>query len=156
MMAIPKDYLQPTETQDATETQFVDQVLEGWAKWARNTGVDQRATTFNDLWPTPTIIEISTYVLELTDENFCLIDSKIAHLPRRLHAIVFIEYMGPEPTAKQRAARIGLAYLAYRQRLHAAQWTLFASLLPYMEALKHNASVTSIKNAARFRTKAIV
>jgi hypothetical protein len=156
MMAITRDYLEPTDTKDATETQFIDQLLEGWAKWARNTGVDQRATTFADLWPTPTIIELGTYVLELTDENFCLIDHKVAHLPRRLHAIVYVEYMGSEPTAKQRAARMGLAYLAYRQRLHAAQWALYAALSEYLEALRHNASVTAIKHAARFRTKDLV
>lgn len=146
-MAIHRDYLEPTDTQDATETQFIDQLLEGWAKWARNTGVDQRATIFGDLWPTPTIVEVSTYVLELTEENFCLIDHKIAHLPRRLHAIVFIEYMAMEPTAKQRAAKMGLAYLAYRQRLHAAQWALYAALADHIEALRHNATVTAVKTA---------
>lgn len=155
-MAITHDWLEPTDTKDASETQFIDQLLEGWAKWARNTGVDQRATTFGDLWPTPTIIEVGTYVLELSDENFCLVDGRIAHLPRRLHSIVFIEYMGPGPSAKQRADRMGLAYLAYRQRLHAAQWALFASLMPHIETLRSNASVNSVKYADRFRTKAIV
>jgi hypothetical protein len=155
MMAIAHDWLEPTETKDANETKFVDQLLEGWAKWARNTGIDQRPTAAGDLWQIQSIVEVGTYVLELTDANFVLVDQKIAHLPRRLHAVVFVEYMGPEPSAKEKAARMGLAYLAYRQRLHAAQWALYASLMYYIEDLKRNATVNAVKNADRFRTKGI-
>lgn len=155
-MAVMHDYLEPTDTKDATETQFIDRVLEGWAKWARNSGINQRPVAFGQMFKSPTIIEIGDYVLELTDENFLLVDQKVAILPRRLHAIVFVEYTGPGPSSKERAARMGLAYLAYRQRLHAAQWALYASLMPYVDALKRNSSVNAVKYAARFRTKAIV
>lgn len=153
-MAI-KYYPEPAEPKDASETKFIDRVLEGWAKWARNSGINQQPVAFGQMFKSPAIIEVGDYVLELTDDNFCLVDNKIAHLPRRLHAIVFVEYMGPGPSSKERAARMGLAYLAYRQRLHAAQWTLYANLLPHVDALKRNASVNAIKNAAKFRTKGI-
>jgi hypothetical protein len=154
-MAITHDYREPTDTKDATETQFIDRVLEGWAKWARNSGINQRPVAFGQMFKSPTIIEVGDYVLELSDENFCLVDGKIAHLPRRLHAIVFVEYMGPGPSSKEKAGRMGLAYLAYRQRLHAAQWALYASLLPYVESLKRNAGVNAVKFADKFRTRPV-
>jgi hypothetical protein len=156
VMAITHDWLTPTETKDATETQFIDRLLEGWAKWSRNTGIDQRPTAAGDLWQIQAIIELGDYVLELTDENFVIVDQKVAVLPRRLHAIVFVEYLGPGPSSKQRAERIGLTYLAYRQRLHAAHWTLYASLSPHIERLRQNATVNAIKNAARFRSRGLV
>lgn len=128
-MAITRDYLEPTDTQDSNETKFVDQLLEGWAKWARNSGIDQRPTCAGQLWQIQAIIEATTHVMQLTDDAFTLVDQKIAHLPRRLHAVVFVEYMGPG-TSEHKARRMGLNRIAYRQRLHAAQWTLFAALVP--------------------------
>lgn len=135
-MAIAHDWLEPTDTKDVSETQFVDQLLEGWAKWARNTGVDQRPTQAGDLWQIQTIIEATTHILELSDDAFTLVDQKIAHLPRRLHGIVFVEYMGHGST-EQKAVHIGLNRLGYRQRLHAAQWALFAALTPHIHWKEH-------------------
>ncbi|HEY3678983.1 MAG TPA: hypothetical protein VGL45_09705 [Bradyrhizobium sp.] len=151
-MAITRDYLEPTETQDASETKFIDQLLEGWAKWARNSGVDQRPTAAGDLWQIETMFEIGTYVLELVDDNFVLVDQKIALLPRRLNQVVFIEYMGAGPS-KAKAQQIGLAYLAYRQRLHAAQWSLHTLLSEFIDQLRLNATVSDVKKALRYRGK---
>lgn len=131
-MAIAKDYLEPTDTQDASETKFIDQLLEGWAKWARNTGIDQRPTSAGDLWQIQAIIEARTHVLQITDDGFTLVDQRIAMLPGRLRGVVFIEYMD-SGTSEHKARRLGLNRLSYRQRLHAAQWTLFASLLPEID-----------------------
>lgn len=132
LMPITRDYLEPTETQDASETKFIDQLLEGWAKWARNSGIDQRPTCAGDLWQIQAIIEAGTYVMQITDDGFTLVDQRIAMLPHRLRGIVFIEYMGAG-TSEHKAGRLGLNRLAYRQRLHAAQWALFASLLPEID-----------------------
>jgi hypothetical protein len=153
-MAIAHDWLEPTDTQDHCETKFVDQLLEGWAKWARDTGIDQRPTPAGDLWQIQSIIEIGTYVLELNDASFVLIDQTIAALPARLKQIVFIEYMDQRPS-RAKAKSIGLMHLAYRQRLHAAQWVLHAGLISYIDDLRRNATVNAVKNADRFRTKAV-
>lgn len=133
MMAIQRDYLEPTETQHACETKFIDQLLEGWAKWARNSGIDLRPTCAGDLWQIQAMIEASTYVMTLTHDAFTLVDGRIAHLPRRLYLIIFVEYMR-QGTSEQKAKSMGLNRMAYRQRLHAAQWTLFASLQPDIDA----------------------
>jgi hypothetical protein len=153
-MVIPRDYLEPTNTEDASETRFIDQLLEGWAKWAHNTGVDQRPTAAGDLWQIQAIIGSGEWVIELYDDNFVLIDQKIALLPRRLNQIVFIEYMAEEP-GRAKAAKMGLAYLAYRQRLHAAQWALHALLADFIEQLKINATVNAVKKATRRRGRGL-
>lgn len=132
-MAITKDYLEPTDTQDASETKFVDQLLEGWAKWAKNTGIDLRPTCAGDLWQIQAMIDAGTYVMRLTEDAFTLVDRRIAKLPGRLRGIVFIEYMA-SGNSEEKSRRLGLNRLAYRQRLHAAQWTLFASLLPEIDS----------------------
>jgi hypothetical protein len=131
-MAIARDYLAPTDTQDASETKFIDRLLEGWAKWARNTGIDQRPTCAGDLWQIQAIIEVGTYVMQITDDGFTLVDQRIANLPGRLRGIVFVEYMAAG-TSEHKAHRLGLNRLGYRQRLHAAQWTLYANLLPEID-----------------------
>jgi hypothetical protein len=128
-MPITRDYLEPTDTQDASETKFIDQVLEGWADWARQVGIDQRPTPAGELWQIQAIIEMKDYVFQLTDAGFVLVDQRIAVLPRRLRATIFIEYT-TAGTSDHKARRMGLNRAAYRQRLHAAQWALFASLLP--------------------------
>jgi hypothetical protein len=151
LMPITRDYLEPTDTEHASETKLMDQFLEGWAKWARATGIDQRPTPAGDLWQIQTMIEAATYVLELNDANFILIDQHIARLPQRLHAVVFVEYLGPGATGKQKAERMGLQHFAYRQRLHAAQWALYASLLGFIDDLKANATVNAVKTATRYR-----
>jgi hypothetical protein len=153
-MAIEHDYLRPTETQDATETQFIDQLLEGWAKWAHNTGVDQRPTAAGDLWQIQAIIGSGEWVIELYDDNFVLVDQKIALLPHRLNQIVFVEYTEDGP-ARSKAQKMGLAYLAYRQRLHAAQWALHTLLAQFIEQLKLNATVNDVKKALRGRPRGI-
>ena len=131
-MAIAHDYLEPTETQHACETKFIDQVLEGWADWARQVGIDQRPKPAGELWQIQAIIEAKDYVFQLTDAGFVLVDRMIARLPRRLKEAVFAEYVS-HGSSDQKARRIGLSRLAFRQRLHAAQWALFASLMPEID-----------------------
>lgn len=130
-MAIAQDWLEPTETQDASETQFIDRLLEGWARWVSTNGVNLQPTPVGFLWRIPNLIIIG-HELVLSDDGFTLIDQRIAILPGRLRGIVFIEYRS-QGTSEQKAKRIGLNRLGYRQRLHAAQWTLFASLGPAVD-----------------------
>lgn len=152
MSPIVRDYFEPTETQHASETKFIDQVLEGWAKWAKNTGVDQRPTAAGDLWQIQAIIGAGEWVIELCDDNFVLIDQKIALLPYRLNQIVRVEYMDGGPS-RVKAKRMGIAYLAYRQRLHAAQWALYTLLADDIERLRINATESNVKKAMRTRGK---
>jgi hypothetical protein len=132
MMAIAHDWLEPTETKDASETQFIDRVLEGWAAWARNTGIDLRPTSAGDLWQISTMIEARDYVLVMTDDAFVIVDQQVARLPRRLRLVVTVEYQDSR-SSDQKAKGVGLNRLAYRQRLHAAQWSLFTALLPSLD-----------------------
>lgn len=132
MMAIAHDWLEPTETKDASETQFIDRVLEGWAAWARNTGIDLRPTSAGDLWQISTMIEARDYVLVMTDDAFVIVDQQVARLPRKLGLTVTLEYQDGR-TSEQKARALGLNRLGYRQRLHAAQWILFTALLPSLD-----------------------
>ena len=117
--------------------------------------MDQRPTAAGDLWQIQAIIGSGEWVVELYDDNFVLIDQSIALLPRRLNQIVFIEYMDEGP-ARSKAQTMGLAYLAYRQRLHAAQWALHTLLGGFIEQLKPNATVNAVKKAlTRARGKGI-
>jgi hypothetical protein len=131
-MSIARDYLLPTDTQDASETQLVDRLLVGWGAWARNDGIDLRPVAFGDLWQIQAIIEAREYVLQLTDDAFTYVDQHVAVLPRRLRVTVFCEYLEDGPPG-EKPRRLGLSRIAYRQRLHAAQWALFTSLLPALD-----------------------
>lgn len=126
MMAISHDWLEPTETEDHCETQYIDRLLDDWGKWQRNNGVRLSATAAGQVLG----INASAgrvWDLTITDDQFTLVDRGIARLPKRLKVIVFLEYVmsGPQP---EKWGRSGLNRLAYRQRLHAAQWALFTSL----------------------------
>lgn len=154
LMAIAHDYLEPTDTGSHSETKFIDQLLEGWGKWSRATGVDQRPVQTGDLWQIQQIIDVGTYVLKVMDDWFVLTDKSVSSLPYRLKQIVVTEYIYPM-SSRTKAREMGLSHLAYRQRLHAAQWTVFAYLEPWIVQIKRNADVNAVKNAARFRTKPV-
>lgn len=109
------------------ETSFIDQILCGWAHWSRSTGIDLRATQTGHLWQISTLIDEKDYHIQLTDDAFVSIDQAIAKLPHRLYTIVLTEYQDSRPSYLK-ARKLGLNRLAYRQRLHAAQWTLYAAL----------------------------
>ncbi len=128
-----RDYLEPTETQDNFETKFVDRVLEGWARWSHSDGIDLRPVAMGDLWPVQVIIEAREHVLELCDDEWLDVDSAVATLPKRLKSVVFVEYRY-EGSSGEKARLVGLTRLAYRQRLHAAQWALFTKLQPHLDA----------------------
>lgn len=128
---IVHDWLEPTDTDDATETQYIDHLLDDWGHWQRNNGVRLSATAAGQ------VLGINTsngrvWDLTITDDQFTQLDRSIARLPSRLKAIVFLEYiaMGPQP---EKWGRSGLNRLAYRQRLHAAQWALFTSLVDVID-----------------------
>lgn len=125
-MAIAHDWLEPTETKDAHETQFIDRVLEGWGRWIRTDGIDLRPTPVGFVWRIPSILFVG-HELVITDDAFVLVDQGIARLPDRLRQIVFIEYT-MEDDGRAKWDWLRLKRLAYRQRLHAAQWALFSVL----------------------------
>lgn len=108
------------------ETEFIDRLLEDWGKWQRNNGVRLSATAAGQ------VLGINStagrvWDLTITDDQFTQIDRGIAHLPRRLKVIVFLEYVAAG-SQSDKWGQSGLNRLAYRQRLHAAQWALFTSL----------------------------
>lgn len=131
---IVRDYLEPTETQDHTETQLIDHVLEGWGKWAQRGNVHLQPTAAGYIWRIPDLLT-RNHELVLSDDKFEVVDRQVALLPQRLATVIFIEYCrsDEEATSERKAARAGLKRIGYRQRLHAAQWTLFSSLRPWLD-----------------------
>lgn len=134
-MTVVRDYREPTNTEDAQETRFIDKLLEGWAKWAISSGINQRPTPAGDLWQIQVIIDPETHILELSDDAFTLVDQKIAGMQKqypRLGQIIHVEYRS-SGTSENKALRIGLNRFGYRQRLHVAQWFLFDKLCAYIK-----------------------
>lgn len=116
------------------EVFFVDRLLEGWAWYARNTGLPRLTTkcSLGSLQKADDQGEASAArarVLELTDGQFLLIDQTVASLPKALRRIVWGEYWHPAPL-KVKARRASLTVLEYRQRLNAARWAVYVSLQP--------------------------
>lgn len=120
---------------DPVETKYVDILLEGWAKWARG----ERGP----VPPTPAGIVLRIpfereprYELRISDDEFTLVDARVAQIADRLRQIVELEYRGffrgrrHLLSQEEKWHRLGLKRIAYRQRLHAAQWTLYSNLLP--------------------------
>lgn len=122
------------EPHDNAETKYVDRLLEGWAKWSQSSGIDQRPTSFGKLWHIHSVEEMG-HELVISDDQFLVIDQCVASLHHRLRGVVYVEYLG-YGTGEDKARRFGLKYTAYRQRLHAAQWTLFAFLEPEIDVLR--------------------
>jgi hypothetical protein len=138
-MVIAHDYLEPTETQHNSETKFVDRLLEGWAMWVRRDGIDLRPTPIGFVWRIPGVLLLGQEIV-ITDDGFVLVDQGIAHLPGRLRSVVRIEYVESDLEV-EKWRQLGLNRLAYRQRLHAAQWTLFSFLLPDIDNWRQKFSV---------------
>lgn len=133
-MAIVRDYLTPTETQDHAETRIIDLVLEGWGKWAQRGDVHLQPIAVGFIWRIPDLLT-AHHELVLSNNKFQVVDREVAHLPEKLRGVVFIEYLrsDEEATSERKAKRAGLNRLGYRQRLHSAQWTLFTSLRNHLD-----------------------
>jgi hypothetical protein len=124
-MAIARDWLEPTETEDHRDTQYVDHLLEDWGKWQRSNGLRLRPTEAGE------VLRINAtahraWDLNMTDDQFTLVDRCIARTPTRLRVVIFLEYVMSRPQAEKWQTLGGR--LAYRQRLHAAQWALITLL----------------------------
>lgn len=136
-MAVRLDYLEKHETTHV-ETMYVDLVLEGWAKWAREEEGPAKPTAAGILLRIPFERE-GRYELQLNVDEFVMVDARIPILPYRLREIVELEYRGLWNgrrhllTQEQKWDRIGLRRTPYKQRLFAAQWTLHTVLLPHIE-----------------------
>lgn len=113
-------------TEAPPETEYANYLLEDWGKWQRNDGINLRPAAAGRVLG----INASTarmWDLGMSDDQFVVIDAIVAKFPKRLRIIVFVEYLEPgSQPAKWR--RTGLNRLAYRQRLHAAQWALVTHL----------------------------
>lgn len=137
-MAIRLDYLQRIDSEDGAETLYVDLVLEGWAKWARSDYGPPQPTPAGTVLRVVTVLE-GRYELRLSDDEFTLVDGRVAVLPFRLREIVELEYRGFYGgrryllSQEQKWSKIGLRRTPYKDRLRGAQWALFAALMPHVE-----------------------
>jgi hypothetical protein len=132
---IVRDYLEPTDTQDACETQLVDRLLEHWGRWQRANGVRLQPTCAGQVLGINSASQ-RAWDLSITDDQFTFLDRCIRQLPGRLFGIVFLEYI---ETCSQgdKWRKSGLLRTAYRQRLHAAQWALVTLLGPFLDDCRH-------------------
>jgi len=124
--------LKDSPTPAGDEVKFIDRVLEGWARWTHDDGIDLRPTCAGDLWKVQAIIEVADGILRMTDAAFVFIDQKIATLPFRLRAVIFVEYRNGG-TSEAKARFMGFNRAAYRQELRSAQWSLYTALMPEIE-----------------------
>lgn len=136
-MAVRHDYLAKLETTHV-ETSYVDLVLEGWAKWSRDDGGPPRPAPAGELLRIASIRE-GRYELTLAHDEFCMVDKCIALLVERLREIVELEYRGMWLgrrhllSQEQKWQRIGLRRTPYKERLSAAQWTIYDRLMPHVD-----------------------
>lgn len=137
-MAVRVGYLQPIEPHHA-ETKYTDILLEGWARWASYERGPNGATPAGVVLRIPSVRE-GRYELRISDDEFTMVDARVAVLAERLREIVDLEYRGYwrgrhwTLTQEEKWNRIGLRRLPYRERLTAAQWTLYTLLLPHVAA----------------------
>ncbi len=131
MMAIARDYLQPTETKDAWETQLVDRLLEQWGRWQRSNGVHLQPSPMGAVLGI-NAIEGRTWDLSITDDQFTFIDRCIRRLRAPLFGIVLLEYIDT-CTQADKWRKACLLRTAYGQRLNAAQWALVTLLGTFLD-----------------------
>jgi hypothetical protein len=137
-MAIRQDYLEKKQ-EHGEETHYVDLVLLGHAYWVSGERGPQQPVSAGNLLGVVTIRE-GKYYLRLSDDEFTLVDSKIAVLADRLREIIDLEYQnlwrGRYWSISQEGKwdKTGLKRTAYCQRLNAAQWALHQLLLPNIAA----------------------
>ena len=130
-MAIAHDYLEPTDTQDAYETQLVDRLLVHWGRWQRANGLRLQPTAAGAVLRINAIAG-RTWDLSITDDQFTFIERCICRLPGRLYGIVNLEYVAT-CTQADKWRQSGLLRTAYGQRLHAAQWALVTLFGPFLD-----------------------
>lgn len=135
-MAARLDYLERLE-ETGEETKYVDLVLEGHAKWVSSWRGPSQPIPAGDIMGVISVRE-GKYELRLSDDEFTLVDSKIAILASRLKQIVELEYRGMWENRRwllsqeEKWRKVGLKRTAYNQRLGGAQWALHQLLLPYI------------------------
>jgi hypothetical protein len=159
-MAIRLDYLSKVVIGDAgTETLYVDMLLEGWARWARDEYGPAKPTPAGNVLHVISVLE-GRYELRMTDDEFTLVDGRVAVLPGRLREIVELEYRGYWHgrrmllSQEQKWHIIGLRRTPYKDRLRGAQWSLFSTLMPAIEQwLQHHQArkrdATELQTAGR-------
>lgn len=132
MVRICEDYV--PERSSSSEINLIDVLCVGWGAWARNDGIDLRPTPAGDLWKIQAVIDARDYVLKLSDDEFLIVDKRIALLPRRLRNVVFVEYTS-NAANEEKPRLLGLRRPLYRERLRAAQWCLFTDLKGFIDKL---------------------
>lgn len=136
-MATRHDYLLKMDA-DGAETMYVDLILEGWAKWARNEMGPSKPIPAGDILRVISVLE-GRYELRMTDDEFTLVDGRVAILPDRLKEIVELEYRGYWHgrrhllTQEAKWGLVGLRRTPYKDRLRGAHWALFTALMPHIE-----------------------
>jgi hypothetical protein len=128
----PADAVEPGDDTDYTA---MDSLLKGWARWAAQERGPQQPTAAG------VVLQIASerdadYRVRVSDDEFTLIDSRVAQLPRRLREITELEYRGLwrgrhfSLSQEEKWRRLGVGHTAYGKRRAQAQRTLFHALKP--------------------------
>jgi hypothetical protein len=133
-MAIRRDHLERME-EHGIETKYVDLILVGHARWANSWRGPAQPIPAGNLMGVVSVLE-GRYEVRLSDDEFTLVDSKIAILADRLKEIIDLEYRGLWKgrrwllSQEEKWNKSGLKRTGYVQRLGGAQWALHHLLLP--------------------------
>ena len=111
------------------EISFIDQVLDAWSYWALRTGIKLRATPAAEIFGIKRVLE-ARYHLDLSEDEFILVDKGIAKLLDRFRVMIDAEYF-EGGSAERKGRGLGLTRIDYRNRLYGAQCSVWTVLQPH-------------------------
>lgn len=124
-----------TKIVENDETRYMDRALESWCWWANGVG-PQAPVSFGDL------LNISSDdpgsgLLELTDDQFVLIDQTVARLADYYKHLIDVEYRWGG-TQEQKAKHFELNRDRYRERVVEMLALVYQNLMPEIEAWRES------------------
>lgn len=117
--------------QDQVEVLYMDRAVASWAHWATVDGSLGFPSILENLVKS-TENSKSLYFLAMTDDQFVDIDRAIARLPKRMRAVIEIEYCRAG-TIYEKAQRLCVSRRDYRGRVNSVLSTLYGELMPEIE-----------------------
>lgn len=122
-----------TEDLCKEEVDYMDRVLVAWSHWAWNRASELGFPQSGVLWGLKEPAH-SKADLNLDDDQFVLVDQRIARLPYRTgRKVIFVEYFIGEPL-EVKAKRFNLSRRSYCRRLDVLRYDLYQSCMPQIEA----------------------
>jgi hypothetical protein len=131
-----KDFqVKRVEPTDDTDYSAMDALLKGWARWAAPERGPQPPTAAGIVLQIASVRD-GDYAVRVSDDEFTLIDSRVATLEQRHRLIIELEYRGLwrgrhwSLSQEEKWRRLGVGHTTYGKRRTEAQRALFQSLKP--------------------------